>query len=571
MPILISRTGPVRKTAPTLASVVTLAVFLTIGLTMVLVLGLVYHFSETYASREAGLRLQQLSWQMRDALNRVMSTAARDVSMLASLDQVRGAHTPGSARVVLDNLQNTFPDYAWIGIAGLDGKVFAASRGLLENADVSQRPWFKQGQMGLRAVDYHPAVLLGKLLPAQTDPWRFVDMAIPLQQMDGTARGVISIHLSWDWTRRVARGLLTPALREYGAEILVVRNDGTVLLGPNELEEKKLDTASVRLALQGQTGFMAEVWPDGRRYLVGYSLTGEAGNAASLGWTVLVRQPESVAMAAWDTLEHNLVGASLMLGLVLATLAAYAARRMARPLMVLGRSLEQRSAGVAELIEEIGGFHEAQVLSRSLHNMLAAEEEHRSALQRMNEELESKVEQRTADLHAMAMQDILTGLPNRRALMAALPKAIDSADRSGRPCAVLFLDLDGFKGVNDTYGHEEGDELLKQFGRRIVDAVRKTDMVVRLAGDEFVVVLELLSLPSTVQEVAEAMQPKLRAPFQLQTTTITLSASIGGAVHMPGEPETLDRLLGRADHAMYVAKRKGKDCVAIDGGVRDFV
>jgi diguanylate cyclase (GGDEF)-like protein len=561
--------APSKMAPPRLATLVTVGTVVTVAATVLLLLGLINHYAIRYAGKEAGLRLQQLSWQMRDSLDRVVAQAAGDVQQLSELQQVREARAPAEVRAALDSLQKTFPDYAWIGMADKGGVVYAATGGMLEGANVSARPWFQKGKDGLRAADYHPAVLLGKLLPQSADPWRFVDVAAPVAQANGEARGVLGVHLSWDWARRQARTLLTPALREYGAEIIVLRDDGTVLLGPQGMEEQKLSTASLALALKGETGFLQEVWPDGRRYVTGYSRTGRAQDLASLQWVVLVRQPEHAAMADWHKLERRILWLSLALGVVLAGTAAWLARQLARPMNALSELMEARAAGAgaggaaAADVPVLDGFREAGVLSRAMRHLLQAEEQHVAALQTMNEELEAKVAARTAELEAIAMRDMLTGLPNRRALMAALPAAINRSRRTGKACAVLFLDLDGFKGVNDSHGHDEGDELLRQFAARIVAGVRKTDMVARLAGDEFVVLLELLAHPPDAEETAAKIMPLLRAPFTLKTTEVTLSASIGLALHQPHDTETLEGLLTRADHAMYDAKRQGKNCIAL--------
>jgi diguanylate cyclase (GGDEF)-like protein len=144
-----------------------------------------------------------------------------------------------------------------------------------------------------------------------------------------------------------------------------------------------------------------------------------------------------------------------------------------------------------------------------------------------------------------------------------LPDAMRRAARSHKPCALLFLDMDGFKGVNDTHGHEEGDELLRQFGARLLEAVRKTDMVARLAGDEFVVVLEGLSDAQDANEKADSLLAVLRAPYVLKRAGVSVGASIGVALHLPGDPQDLDAWLARADGAMYAAKRGGKNAVAL--------
>jgi len=551
-----------------LATLVTLGVCATVTMSTALQLWLVDHYAINYAGKEAELRLQQLSWQMRDSLNRAVAKAAGDVQLVAALAQVREARDPAAARAVLDSLQDGFPDYAWIGIAGLDGKVYAAAHGLLENADVSARPWFKNGQGGLRTTDYHPAALLGKLLPQTDEPWRFIDVATPVSRADGQPWAVLGMHMSWNWTRRLARNLLTPALREYGAEILVVRNDATVLLGPAGMEEQKLNTTSLKLAQSGQTGSLRETWPDGKTYLTGYSQTGQNGDAATLQWSVLVRQPEHVALASSHQLEQRILWVSIAVGVLMALAAAVLVRRLTRPMDSLSRIIEQRARAAISgeplpAIPPIDSFREAQVLSQAMREMVRSEEHHVHLLETMNAQLESTVARRTAELEQMVMRDVLTGLPNRRALMDALPAAMARATRLKQPCAVLFLDLDGFKNINDTHGHEEGDELLRQFGARIVGAVRRTDTVARLAGDEFVVILENLGDAAAAEDMGRKIMPVLREPFVLKTVEVKLSASIGIAVHLPGAAEDLDALLARADRAMYEAKRGGKNNVVM--------
>jgi diguanylate cyclase (GGDEF)-like protein len=554
-----------------LATLVTSGVCATVGLTVILQLALVDHFALNYARKQAELQLQQLSWQMRDSMNRIVARAVGEVRLVSDLAEVREARRPGDARVVLESLQRSFPDYAWIGIANLDGKVVAGTHGLLENADVSARPWFDAGQRGLHASDYHPAVLLGKLLKrGSADPWRFIDIAGPVHGKDGKLSGVLAVHLSWDWVRTRARELLTPAMHEYGAEILIVRDDDVVLLGPEAMLEKKLSTESLRRAQRGDTGSIKETWPDGKVYLTGYSRTGQEGSQPFLRWSVLVRQPEGVAMAGPHQLERRILWLGTLLGVALAAITALLARSwLTRPMDMLsgaiGSAVQASDANRAATdIPVVDGFHEAQVLSRAMRDLVRSEEQHRRALQAMNEQLEATVAERTAELETMLMKDVLTGLPNRRALMKALPEAMGRARRAGKPCAVLFLDLDGFKGVNDTWGHEEGDELLRQFGARAAQAVRATDMVARLAGDEFVVLLEMLNETEDAEAKGQELLALLQQPFRLSTATVRLGASVGVAVYLPGSPGSVDALLARADRAMYAAKGAGKNRLVIE-------
>jgi diguanylate cyclase (GGDEF)-like protein len=164
-------------------------------------------------------------------------------------------------------------------------------------------------------------------------------------------------------------------------------------------------------------------------------------------------------------------------------------------------------------------------------------------------------------LEEMALTDILTGLPNRRAFTQKLPEAMARAVREPQQMGLLFMDIDGFKDVNDQYGHEAGDELLIQFAQRLTDAVRDVDTVARLAGDEFTVILERLHGPSDAQTVADKVLEAMRLPFPLRAATVNVSTSIGVAMFDPDQHITQDNLVARADGAMYAAKNAGKNRV----------
>jgi diguanylate cyclase len=157
-----------------------------------------------------------------------------------------------------------------------------------------------------------------------------------------------------------------------------------------------------------------------------------------------------------------------------------------------------------------------------------------------------------------ALHDPLTGLPNRRALFEYLPKAIARSNRHGKAMALLFLDLNDFKVVNDTLGHDAGDSLLKEISRRLCDCVRQTDTVARLSGDEFTVVIEDLAHSSDVDIVAKKLLSSIRSPIQIGTNVADVSVSIGIAIHTSGSNESAEELLKNADTAMYTVKRASK-------------
>ncbi|MGC8633402.1 MAG: diguanylate cyclase domain-containing protein [Candidatus Limnocylindrales bacterium] len=169
-----------------------------------------------------------------------------------------------------------------------------------------------------------------------------------------------------------------------------------------------------------------------------------------------------------------------------------------------------------------------------------------------------------AELERRATCDVLTQLRNRASVLASLEEAL--ADPGPGGTAVVFLDLDGFKGVNDRLGHLAGDALLRMAAERLVQSVRATDPVGRLGGDEFLVVCPQVGGPARALAVAERIAEGLRAPVRLDGITLTLRASLG--VAYTRRPVPADRLVRRADAAMYASKRAGAGRPVLAGRVR---
>ncbi len=158
----------------------------------------------------------------------------------------------------------------------------------------------------------------------------------------------------------------------------------------------------------------------------------------------------------------------------------------------------------------------------------------------------------------LASHDPLTDLPNRLLLEDRLNLALRRAHRTGHSVAVLFLDLDGFKGVNDTLGHPMGDRLLQQVAERLSACVRDVDTVARLGGDEFIIVLENVQEADDVELVAEKILDVLRKPFHVDRHQATVTASIGVSL-FPEDAEDVFGLVANADAAMYEAKDQGRN------------
>lgn len=159
----------------------------------------------------------------------------------------------------------------------------------------------------------------------------------------------------------------------------------------------------------------------------------------------------------------------------------------------------------------------------------------------------------------MATHDFLTGLPNRALLEDRLTHEIQTSIRQHRQFAVMFLDLDGFKNVNDSLGHQAGDTVLSSVARRLTDVVRATDTVSRVGGDEFLVVVpEIDGFDESGLVARKVLEVMVREPFVVGEHSLTLTFSIGIAIY-PDHGSNIDELISHADRALYDAKRAGKN------------
>jgi len=186
----------------------------------------------------------------------------------------------------------------------------------------------------------------------------------------------------------------------------------------------------------------------------------------------------------------------------------------------------------------------------------------------LRRKIECQLLEKQHRLDHLAHHDQLTGLPNRLYLAAHLPEAIAEARRSGATLAVLFLDLDRFKHINDSRGHEVGDKLLQTVAQRIRTTVRDEDVVVRMGGDEFIVVLKSVKSPQHVNETAVRINEALSQPVVVDNRPLVTTVSIGVSLY-PRDGNDIGELLRHSDTAMYQAKDRGRNNFQLFSPVMD--
>ncbi len=274
---------------------------------------------------------------------------------------------------------------------------------------------------------------------------------------------------------------------------------------------------------------------------------------------------------SWTRMRANLVGAltvvaALLIVAVVATLLM--TRRLVAPMRQLMRAARAVGAGKLDVYVPAKSSDELGLLTHTFNHMtqrLAASQAEVATYQRT---LEDKVTQRTKELeiataqaYKLAQHDILTGLPNRALLNQRLKQIVAQAARDGHQVACLFLDFDHFKRINDTLGHDAGDQLLQAVAQRLTSAVRESDTVARLGGDEFVLILPGLDPVHAAYEVMTVLtrvRESFLAPFRLGDQTPTLTCSIGVSVY-PVDATDPNGLIKQADTAMYAAKEAGRN------------
>ncbi|MDD0841845.1 GGDEF domain-containing protein [Pseudomonas sp. Gutcm_11s] len=491
---------------------------------------------------EVGRDLTEVSLQMIDRLDRDMASRAAYLQVLGSLQALREPDDPAQIRSLLDRLKQEIPSIAWIGFTDPQGKVLAASGGILDGVSLSQRPVYIQGYRGLFIGDVHEAVLLAKLLPNPSgEPMKFVDISLPVYGANGKLAGVLACHLTWAWADEVRRDLLEPIQKRRNVEFFILGRDHTILLGPKALIGQKLELQTLQRPIAEGGSWAVQTWPDGSEYVTGFASSRGYDNYAGLGWIVVARQPLDEAYAPARALSTNIVLWGVGLALLFAIVGWLVTGYITRPLRSIAEAADSLSAGRIGEIPDLDSPREIAMLSKSIRLLVDSLTLQQSALGLLDNKAHS---------------DILTGLANR----AALERFLLLAKTREHCLALLYLDLDGFKPVNDSLGHAAGDQLLKHVAVRLRGCLRDGDLVARLGGDEFVMVLRVQEdeAQERIRHVAERVLHGLQQPVRIDGHEVRVGCSIGGALWPLDHPE-LEGALELADQALYRAKHAGRN------------
>ncbi|WP_080844117.1 sensor domain-containing diguanylate cyclase [Cytobacillus gottheilii] len=492
---------------------------------------------------EIGDSLADMAYLMGDKLDRYMWSRNGEVEIISELQTIKEPENLKEIDQLLNQVRESFPAFSWIGLTNEEGEVISATDDILKGINISERPVYQEALERPFIGDVHEAVLLADLLPNPTgEPMKFVDISMPITTDGGVFNGVLAAHLSWEWAKEVEMAMLNTLKGSEDLEIFIVGKNHDVLLGPKEMLGHTLNFEELKEAEQNQAAWTVEKWDDGKDYLTGIALTDGYRDYEGLGWTVIVRQTVDEAYAPTKEMLSYFIVCGIILAVLSSLLASLVARRMAAPLKEISSIADRLREGEKIDIPIYRGIEEIESLSISLRKLI-------KKLTKTETDLE--------EMENVASRDHLTGLANRN----GLERYLDRVTRENTPLTVLYLDLDGFKKVNDTLGHDAGDQLLIETGRRLKQNIENGEFVARLGGDEFVLVLKSPEDPvQRGMDVGNRIVSMLGDAFIIDEHIVHVGCSVGGAVYHP-EINNITSVIRLADEALYKVKRTGKNRV----------
>jgi diguanylate cyclase (GGDEF)-like protein len=268
------------------------------------------------------------------------------------------------------------------------------------------------------------------------------------------------------------------------------------------------------------------------------------------------------AAAAAEIAEQTLTKSDLAVIGVVLIVSALLVVGISMPVRRLTAATKLQAAGNRGARAPRGGSAEIDTLAESFNTMAAQISRAESELRAHQAELERHVAERTRQLHHLAHHDPLTQLPNRRQLSARLGGALAHATATGQKLGLLFVDVDNFKSINDTLGHNYGDRVLQEIAERLREASKGRALLARLGGDEFTILLEDVSSVDEVETRASEIVMTLQQPLTIDGRLLATSASVGASMY-PDHADDAEQLLRAADVALFRAKELGRNRYAL--------
>jgi diguanylate cyclase (GGDEF)-like protein len=509
-------------------------------------------------------RMAQLARSTVNQLDFALFDISRDLDQFVHLAPLVPVWegTPEAQRELLEQLKASRPEFTWIGFVSTDGVIRAATGRDLEGQWVADRSWFRRAFSTPVIEDVHGSGQTAAPEGQASEPFRLIDMGFPIWTTDGRMIGVLGVQLGWQWAVAVHNRILQRATRSGPLDLWLLSRDGRILLGGARGERPFTDQMLATMRKNRHGAFVDSM--DDERELTGYAVTTAYENSADIGWTVIARKSESEAYAPAHQLAWLIAGLGALMSLVGMVFAGYIASRIARPIRMLTMDADRlgRDPSTTMLPRQSGSREVVQLSSalRSLLRRIGFEQQRSQQAELRESENAAQFADDLRALRKLADTDPLTNLMNRRAFLGVAGDALAYFQRYDRPLAMLVIDIDHFKAVNDTYGHAAGDAVICRIGELVESAMRTTDKAARLGGEEFIVMLREVDELS-----ARAFADRLRVVVEetgveYGNKPIKVTVSVGVALAHATDRDISDTI-ERADRGLYMAKNTGRNRV----------
>jgi len=481
------------------------------------------------------VRVFASSYIVSENLVKILRTDGANVEHLVAMSLIQE---------YLQSVRAKFSDYVELMILDLDGHLIASSAARHEVAALP---------VGWRAKIDDNQAIIGEAVYDEALRSRVILIADTVRAPGGEAAGVLGAKLSLAAVDRVLAAYTQTDYRE----TYLVNKAGKVLssshLFASPDREIYLDHASATKLYDHVGG------PVTYASYQGSTVIGTLKVVPSLGWGVVAELDKTQAFSQIEALQRMtlaLVGV-LLIGI---GLCAYVlGLTIVRPLRRLTRGAERVAGGDLDVDLPVHTQSEVGYLTQVFNHMVGRLRRSRQELDSVNAELQDK----NRELHQLSVTDELTGLFNRKHLMETLSGEVTRSKRNAHTFALLVVDIDHFKRINDTYGHPKGDEVLRMLGGVFRDAVRSCDYVARYGGEEFILMLPEVGVAGGL-EVAERIRERV-ARERISPKGDRITVSIGMAM-FPEHAERPEDLFQQADQALYAAKTSGRNRVVTAAG-----
>ena len=499
---------------------------------------------------------------LADRLDRAIASRLDTLRMVAAMEPLRAAWTGDRKplRALLDQVQGAVAG-SWVGFVTPDGTVKAGSGGAREGEPAATEPWFAQGLHRVVFTEARPAAA-----PPSARDRPIVDIALPVKGDGGAVLGVLVLEVGSNWLENLRKRTLDgPAghheAQRAASELLTLDARGRVLLGEG-VGASPVGRETFADIVNHKRGSFTATAADGGM-VTGYAVTAGFGDFPGLDWTVIARLPAGEAFGRAAKVAWTIILLGLGMGVVGILVASLLAGRIARPLRSLAATADRMGRDSTDMLPRVRGSREVVRLSSALRSLMVrlgfAERRSLEAEIRAQDDAR-KFSHDIAALRALADTDILTRLLNRRSFMGFAADALVHFTRYKREFAILMIDIDHFKRVNDAHGHVAGDTAIRYVASIIAALVRPSDKAARFGGEEFVVLLREVNLDSAVVIADRLRMMVSEAPVRFNANDIPITISVGVAVVEETDRDVQD-VIERADLALYAAKASGRDVV----------